>query len=156
MTEKEELEKGVAESKANQIVQSVNEYLDRLAEKLHDELVFSSRADLGFMVTIVAQMSLNLLMFTLDTPDDMAIICRAIVQLIVIFAIARSWLASRAWSNTHSEFAGALHTLKLLGMIPPRDAERRRQKQPLWEKGIALVESWAKAKKEVKTGFAPA
>lgn len=154
MTEKEELEKGVAESKARQQTDALVAYLRKVNDECFQLYLWTRRADAGFFLALSAQMVINFLCYSTHPGEVVQELSTAAMQLIVVLMIARSWMHTRAWGNKESERRGAHKVLQILGYIKPDGDAETRQKRPLWEKGIQAVEAWtAKRKEQFGKGF---
>lgn len=157
MSEMEDLKNGVAESKARQQVDALNTYMGILIEEKNRSLLRSLRADALFMFSICGWFAITLTTQWMHSSEAMTSFATQAAYLVEMLSIAHSWFWTRSWGNAEAELKGCIKTLVILGMLPPREANRTRQKRPVFERGVELVKKWTAQKKKAQEGlFAPA
>lgn len=139
MTEEEQLKKNTEIQRIDQVYKELNEYVDELSARI----VYTMKRDLEawfiYLVTWVIWVSSNFW-----APD-----LNNVFNMLFFLALIYQFYRTNERIAAGAEFRGAIKTLRLLGMIPPR-GERNENKRHFWEEGKEMVKTWMKKKEKVQ------
>lgn len=140
MSEIEDLQKSVNESKARQQVEALSVYLDKLCDAI----------DLARNRHRSSSIIYGITWFIWVISGFFSGIWNQLFETLFIFALVYDALRFSQRMKAHGEFTGCIETLRILGMIPPTDQSGHSNKRHFWSEGIAMVKGWATKKKKVQ------
>lgn len=147
MSEQEDLEKGVIESKARQVIESVSTYLDTLTAKIAETEQRHKWSSRLYMAAWLAWVIAAFL------PDQIHYLFTMVFMMALIYD--QFWFCRMM--RAYGEFRGCVETLRLLGYIPPREAGGEKKKRRIVSEFVDVVKGWAITKKKAQDKvFAPA
>ncbi len=148
MSESEDLKASAERTKSLDKVRAMSEYLDRLTDRI--DKAFARERDSMIIYWIV--------WFCWIAAGFISKEVNSLFELFFIGALIYSGLRTTERARAVGEFRGAIKTLEILGMIPPKGSgEREEKKKHFWEEGIDMVKSWSKKKAEKQEeAYAPA
>lgn len=139
MTESEELKKNTEIQRTEQIYKEMNEYLDDLTARI----LYTMKRDFeAWVIYIVVWLSWVAIGFFMPSLDQM-------FNLFFLFALVYQFYRTNERISASAEFRGAIKTLRIMGMIPPR-ADPVENKKHFWEEGKELVRAWMTKKEKVR------
>lgn len=148
MTEKEQLEQGMLESKFRQQVKALGEYLDELTDAI-------DLAQKKYRVSSVIYLIVALVWIGSGVVFDDSV--HEWFTLAYIAALIYDHFRFTKLMKAHSEFRGCIKTLEILGMIPPSKPDGEKKKRKILSEFRDMVKGWAIKKKEAQDKvFAPA
>lgn len=147
MSETEDLKKATDESKHRQQMQAVSDYLDKISAEIDVKEKAHKISSVAYMIAWVCWMAAAF------APDWVHTIATTMFIVVLIYDQFRF---SRLMSS-YSELHGAIHTLRLLGYLPPRDEDGEKKKRRVVSEFVEMVKQWAITKQKAKeTVYAPA
>ena len=157
MTETEELKANTVRSLVRQRLDAISEYIKELMDSCEHRRRWAVRCDILVNIAFLGNLALIAIVLTLDVPETVNDIASQLLFMVFIVAMVREWKARKRWHVKEGEWNGAIHTLKLLGMLPdtPEPGVRKRKRRTFKE-GVDMVKQWAITKQKARdTAYAP-
>lgn len=139
MTEEEELKKNTELQKIKQTYDEMNAYLDELTARI----LYTMRRDFeAWVIYIIVWMTWVAVGFFAPSLDQL-------FNMFFLFALVYQFYRTNERVSASAEFRGAIKTLRIMGMIPPR-ADPVQNKKHFWVEGKELVKAWMNKKQKVQ------
>lgn len=141
MSEHEDLQKAVKESKGRTQMERISNYLDDLMARIDS---CHERERSSWIIYAVAWGSWVLSAFFNENHGS------TLMGMVFIVALMYQSTCTTITRRALGEFIGAIKILEILGMIPPMSGGNNRRKRSVWNDGIDMVKMWAAHKKQVQ------